>query len=261
MRTLARLAALGVLLALLAPSLARAAGFTESEDQPIKDPDNSEDDALGAAAPVPWNLAPFAISFPGGAKLIRGTLDAHDVDAYAFSLSAGQLLLAALFEDPAGEKNDTALGLFSGTTPPPLASDDDSGPGFFSRLAFSVTSSGTQRIAVSGFGDTSWNGSHQEAASGLVPYKLVVAAVSNPPPFQEVESNNTLASANALPSEEGVIGGALTPGDVDYFKIDLEPGDRLALSVFDLVGPQAFAPANGERNDALLGVFTPSGVL
>jgi hypothetical protein len=260
-RTLARLAALGFLLALLAPSLARAAGFTESEDQPIKDPDNSEDDPLGAAAPVPWNLAPFAISFPGGAKLIRGTLDAHDVDAYAFSLNAGQLLLAALFEDRAGEKNDTALGLFSGTAPPPLTSDDDSGPGFFSRLAFSVTSSGTQRVAVSGFGDTSWNGSHQEAASGLVPYRLVVAAVSNPPPFQEIESNNTLASANALPPEEGVIGGALTPGDVDYYKIDLEPGDRLALSVFDLVAPQAFASANGERNDALLGVFTPAGVL
>ena len=260
MRTFARLAALGVLLALLAPSLARAAGFTESEDQPIKDPSNAEQDPLTSPAPVPWNLAPFAVAFPGGAKLIRGTLDAHDIDAYSFSLSAGQLLLAALFEDPGGERNDTMLGLFSGSAPPPLTSDDDSGPGFFSRFAFSVTSTGTQSIAVTGFGDTSWNGSHQEAANGLVPYKLVVAAVTNPPPFQEFEANNTLASANALP-EEGVIGGALTPGDVDYFKIDLEPGDRLALSVFDLVSPQAFASANGERNDALLGVFTPSGAL
>ena len=261
MRLFARLAALVFVVTLLAPTFAQAAGFTEFEDQPVKDPDNSEDDPLTSPAPVPWNLAPFATSFPGGAKLIRGSLDAHDVDAYAFSLSAGQLLLAALFEDPAGEKNDTQLGLFSGTAPPPVTSDDDAGPGFFSRLAFSVTSTGTQRIAVSGFGDANWNGSHQEAANGLVPYKLVVAAVSNPPPFQEAESNNTLASANALPPEEGVVGGALTPGDVDYFKIDLEPGDRLALSVFDLVSPVAFASANGERNDALLGVFTPSGAL
>ena len=240
-------------------SLAGAAGFTEFEDRPTKDGDNSEDDPLTQAAPVPWNLQSFATAFPGRAKLIRGSLDANDVDAYAFSLTSGQLLLAALFETSNGEKNDTQIGLFTGTTAPPAASDDDSGPGFFSRLALSVTSTSTQRVAVSGFGDTSWNGTHQEAKGGLVPYTLVVAAVSNPPPFSESESNNTLATANPLPSE-GVVGGSLVPNDVDYFKIDLEVGDRLAVSVFDLKTGQ-FQVAGGERNDALLGAFSPSGTL
>ncbi|HTO08427.1 MAG TPA: hypothetical protein VMR86_15380 [Myxococcota bacterium] len=242
-------------------SLASAAGFTEFEDRPTKDGDNSEDDPLTQAAPVPWNLQSFASAFPGRAKLIRGSLDAKDVDAYAFSLSSGQLLLAAVFETPAGEKNDSQLGVFAATGPAtPLASDDDSGPGFFSRLAMPVTSTATQRIAVSGFGDSAWNGTHSEATGGLVPYTLVVAAPSNPPPFSESESNNTLATANALPAEAGVIGGSLAPNDVDYFKIDLEAGDRLALSVFDLK-PGLFQVANGERNDAQLGVFTPSGAL
>ncbi len=238
---------------------AAAAGFTEFEDRPVKDPNNPEQDALNNAAPVPWNLASFATAFPGRAKLIRGTLDARDVDAYAFSLASGQLLLAALFETSAGEKNDTMLGLFSGTTPPALASDDDSGTGFLSRLAIPVASSGTRRIAVTGFGDTSWNGTHKEAPSALVPYDLVVAAVSNPAPFQEAEGNNTLATANPLPSE-GVIGGTLGASDVDYFKIDLEVGDRLAVSVFDLA-TGTFTPANGERRDAVLGLFTPAGAL
>ena len=241
-------------------SLAHAAGFTESEDRPTKDPDNSEDDPLTNAEPVPWNLQAFSTAFPNGAKLIRGSLDAHDVDAYAFSLSSGQLLLAALFEDAAGERNDTALGLFTGTTPPALASDDDSGSGFLSRLAVPVTSTGTQRIAVSGFGDTSWNGTHFEAATGLVPYTLVVAAVSNPPALHELEGNNTLATANALPAEAGVLSGTLTANDVDYYKIDLEAGDRIAVSIFDLK-TGTFTPANGERNDSLLGIFSPSGTL
>jgi hypothetical protein len=245
---------------LFCASLAAAAGFTEFEDRPTKDGDNSEDDPLTAADPVPWNLASFATAFPGRAKLIRGTLDAKDVDAYAFALTSGQLLLAALFETAAGEKNDTSLGLFAGTTPPALASDDDSGSGFLSRLSFPVTSTSTQRIAVTGFGDTSWNGTHQEATGGLVPYTLVVAAVSNPPPFQETEGNNSLATANPLPAEAGVVGGTLGVGDVDYFKIDLEAGDRLAVSVFDLK-TGLFQVASGERNDTQLGLFTPAGAL
>jgi hypothetical protein len=240
-------------------SLASAAGFTEFEDRPTKDGDNSEDDPLTQAAPVPWNLQSFATAFPGRAKLIRGSLDAKDRDAYAFSLTSGQLLLAALFETAAGEKNDLQLGVFTTTAPPALASDDDSGPGFFSRLAFPVTSTAVHRVAVSGFGDSSWNGTHVEATGGLVPYTLVVAAVSNPPPFSESESNNTLATANPLPAE-GVVGGSLAPNDVDYFKIDLEAGDRLAVSVFDLK-TGLFQVAGGERNDAQLGVFSPSGTL
>ena len=257
--TFARLATALLASLYLCAGSAAAAGFTEWEDRPLKDPNNAEQDPLSAAAPVPWNLAPFATAFPGRAKLIRGTLDARDVDAYAFSLASGQLLLAALFETAAGERNDTVLGVFTGTTPPAVTSDDDAGAGFLSRLALPIASSGTRRIAVTGFGDTNWNGTHAEAPSALVPYDLVVAAVSNPAPLQETEGNNTLATANPLPSE-GVIGGTLGASDVDYFKIDLEVGDRLAVSVFDLA-TGTFTPANGERRDAVLGLFTPAGAL
>ncbi len=255
----ARTALALVLASLFAIHSARAAGFTEYEDRPVKDPDNSEDDSLTGAEPIPWNLASFATAFPGRAKLIRGSLDAKDRDAYGFSLTSGQLVLAALFETAAGEKNDTVLGLFTGTAPPAVASDDDGGTGFLSRLAFTATSTGTQRIGVTGFGDTSWNGTHFEAAGGLAPYTLVVAAVSNPAPFQESENNNTQALADSLPAE-GVVGGTLAVNDVDFFKLDLEAGDRLAVSVFDLK-TGLFQVAGGELNDSVLGLFGPSGTL
>lgn len=256
---LTRIAAALVASSLLLAASARAGGFTEFEDRPTKDPDNSEDDPLTAAVPVPWNLAAFATAFPGRAKLIRGSLDKNDVDTYAFSLSAGQLLLAALFDTAAGERTDTQLGLFTGTVAPPIASDDDSGSGFLSRLAVTVPSSGTRRVGVTGFGDTNWNGTHKEAQTALAPYTLVVAAVSNPAPFQESEANNTLATADPLP-DEGVVGGTLAANDVDYYSISLEPGDRLALSLFDLK-TGLFEVAGGEKNDAVLGLFTPAGAL
>lgn len=260
-RSLPRLAAalLASLAAVTAPAMSHAE-FTESEDSPFLDPDGSQDDPLGNAAPVPWDGAGFAASFPSGAKLVRGSLDAGDVDAYAFSLDAGQLVLAALFEDAAGERNDTSLGLFTGGVVPPLASNDDGGSGFLSRFAFQTGSAGVYQIGVTGFGDDAWNGSHAEARSGLVPYRLVVAVTSDPPPLAETESNDSLYSANPLPPGGGVLGAVLAVGDVDYFQLTLEAGDRLAVSVFDLANG-SFQSAGGERNDAIVGVFDPWGAL
>jgi hypothetical protein len=251
-------------LALLACATAMAlasgvhADFAEFEDNPFQDPNDLEVDPLSAAAPVPWNGVPFASAFPDGVKLIRGSLDAGDVDAYAFSLEAGQLVLGALFEDAAGERNDTELGLFGGGVVPPLASDDDGGSGFLSRFAFGVTSSATFQVGVTGFGDALWNGDHQEAGSGLVPYRLVVAATSDPPSRVELEPNDSVGTATMLPIGGAVVGASLASGDVDFFSIELEAGDRLAISVFDLETGH-FESAAGERNDTLLTLLDPWG--
>jgi hypothetical protein len=255
-----RLAAvLLVCLAWLGLALAAAADFTESEDSPFKDPDDSEDNPLSGAVPVPWDGTAFALAFPDGAKLIRGSLDVGDIDAYAFSFTSGQLVLGALFEDSAGERNDTSLGIFTGGVAPPLASDDDGGSGFLSRFAFGATSTGTHEISVTGFGDSAFDGHHQEAQAGLVPYRLIVAATSDPPLLSEVEANDSILTATALPDSGGVLGATLDLVDVDYFSIELEVGDRVAISVFDLKA--GFASADGERNDVIIGLFDPAGML
>lgn len=252
-------AALLVCFAGLALAPAAAADFTESEDSPFKDPDDSQDNPLSGATPVPWDGAAFASAFPRGAKLIRGNLDAGDIDSYAFSFSAGQLVLGALFEDSAGERNDTSLGIFTGGVAPPLASDDDGGSGFLSRFAFTVTSTGPHQIGVTGFGDSAFDGSHQEAGGGLVPYRLIVAATSDPPLLSEVEANDSILTATALPGSGAVLGATLDLLDVDYFSIELEVGDRVAISVFDLEA--GFASAGGERNDVIVGLIDPGGMV
>ena len=244
----------------LALATVAAADFTEFEDQPFQDPSNAENNPLSAASPVPWDDADFSTAFPDGVKLIRGTLDVGDVDAYAFSFAAGELVLGALFEDFAGERNDTTLGIFTGGTTPPLVNDDDAGSGFLSRFAFTTTLTSTHEISVTGFGDTAYDGSHDEAQDGLVPYWLVVAATTNPPPLAEVEGNDTPIDATPLPESGGVVGAALDAGDVDYYSIVLETGDRIAISVFDLKNG-LFESAGGERNDALVGVFDPNDLL
>ncbi len=235
-------------------SLAPAAGadFTESEDSPFQDPDASEDDPLAGAEPVPWDGATFSSAFPSGVKLVRGTLDVGDVDAYAFSLEAGQLVLGALFEGDAGERHDTSLGIFTGGTLPAHAVDDDGGSGFLSRFTFATTSATVHQVAVTGFGDEDYDGDHLEARDGLVPYWLVVAATTDPPPNEEIEDNDSWLSATPLPPGGGVVGATLDAGDVDTFSIALEAGDRLAISLFDLENA-------GERNDAILGLFDPVG--
>lgn len=237
-----------------------AADFTESEDSPALDPDESEDNPLSDADPVPWDLLSFTSAFPDGVKLIRGTLDQGDVDAYAFDVAYGELLLAALFEDADGEFDDTSLGVFTGGTTPPLTRDDDSAAGFLSSWTFMASSGGTHQIAVTGFGDTSFDGSHQEARTGLVPYYLAVASTTDPAPQQESEANDTQGTADPLPANGALVGGSLGTGDVDYFSIDLEEGDRLAIAVFDLE-TGSFTSANGELNDVQLGLFEPGGGL
>jgi hypothetical protein len=253
-------------LALVLPLAARA-DFTEHEDQPFLTPGNAEENTLTTALPVPEGGAPFLSAFPDGVKLVRGNLDASDRDAYAVQMSSGQLLLAALFDKSGGAFLDTALGVFNGTTPPAAALDDDGARGFLSRLHFTVTSTGLKRVAVTGFGDTSFNGTHQEGRGGLRPYYLLLAAAVNPPALRESDlepgpqgSNNAIANADLLPENGGVVGASLVPNDVDFYGMELEAGDRLFVALFDMKSG-VFEPAQGSFADPVLALFGPQGNL
>lgn len=251
----------------LALPLAAWADFVEHEDQPFLTAGNAEENTLTTPEPVPEGGASFLTAFPTGVKLIRGNLDANDRDAYAIQMSSGQLLLAALFDDGGGAFLDTALGVFNGTTPPAAVLDDDGARGFLSRLHYPVTSTGLKRIAVTGFGDTSFNGTHQEARGGLRPYSLLLGAAANPPALRESDlqpgpqgSNNTLASADLLPENGALLGASLPVGDIDYYAIDLEAADRLFVAVYDMK-TGVFEPAQGSFDDPAVALFDPNGAL
>lgn len=254
------------IVAFLAASATRA-DFTEFEDRPFQNPGGSEETSLTGPQPLPEGGALFRTAYPSGVKLVRGSLDAGDVDVAEIQLLAGELLLATVFDDDSGAGLDPVLGVFSGGALPTLAVDDDGGRGFGARLGLAATSAGAFQIAVSGFGDSAFDGTHGEAAGAIAPYDLVLAVVSDPADVQESDlspgpqgHNDVLASADLLPRNGAAVGASLLPGDVDYYAIDLEEGDRIFVSVYDL-RTSSFEFASGETNDPVLALFDQTDTL
>ncbi|MCA8995683.1 MAG: DVUA0089 family protein [Planctomycetaceae bacterium] len=90
-------------------------------------------------------------------KTVRGsTLQGEDVDMYRFTLPSQQRLSLVTRPIAGGISTDTYLRLFnsSGTE---LASDDDSGAGFYSQINEVVLPAGTYYVAVSGFEDQAYS--------------------------------------------------------------------------------------------------------
>jgi hypothetical protein len=122
-------------------------------------------------------------ALPAGGGLVRGTLASLDVDRYALALPAGAGVAASLFQlDPSsgaplfggGSLDDTRLGLFAGGAAP-FAEDDDGGPGFFSNALRTPSGSpAAVQLAVTGFRDAGYAGTHPE---GPFDYVLVAAAL------------------------------------------------------------------------------------
>ncbi len=235
-----------------------AADFTEFEDQPFLAPGGAEVDALNDAEPIPFDGAPFLDAYPAGAKLVRGNLDADDIDTYEVDLASGDLLLAALFDPDGGAFLDLVLGTFAGGALPALALDDDGGRGFHARLGHVAAGAGAVQVGVSGFGDTDFDGTHDEAREGLAAYDLVLAVARDGATPTESENNDTTAKADLVTGSGGLVRGTLLPGDVDHFAIDLEEGDRLLVSIFDLRAA-TFDLASGETNDPVLRVYDAVG--
>jgi hypothetical protein len=76
--------------------------------------------------------------------------------------------------------------------------------------------------------------------------------------IDEVEPNNSLATAQVLPfgtpGSEAVL-GSLTPGDVDFYSVDLVAGHLFTANIFD------FTPGDDTDNDSVLALFDSDGDL
>lgn len=109
------------------------------------------------------------LSFNGFVARTDGALVAGDVDYYSFTARAGDIVTVESASLIGGF--DTLLALFSDTATLVFFDDDDS-VGVQSALYFLAPYSGTYTIAVSGFGDSDFNGSgHTEEGN----YALVVS--------------------------------------------------------------------------------------
>lgn len=91
---------------------------------------------------------------------IFGTLisDNSDPDFYAFTIGENQVITLTVAAPTGPESlNDPVVGLF-GTDGSLLATDDDGGPGYDSKLVFTLSSAGQYFVAVSGFADFDFDG-------------------------------------------------------------------------------------------------------
>lgn len=149
-----------------------AAGVANA--QPVNEAEPN--DTTGTAQFIP------ASNFPTGAVTITGTLapgggdtTPDGIDFYSFDFTSGSLVTGSVFDftPDIPDDNDSLLGVFApdGTL---FDFDDDDGPGLLSSISFITTSTGRWSFAVSGFGDSDFNGDgHDENFD----YAFVVSVV------------------------------------------------------------------------------------
>ena len=255
MRNAVRQAALaGLALALAAPAL--AAPVDESEPN---------DDAA-SATPVSPAGTPLSAQFPpaGAGALVRGALEAGDVDVFGFDLAEGDLLAAAVF----AAERDGALDPILQLVGPggALPASDDEGPGFSAAAQVRVPAGqgGRWHAVVSGFGDLELDGdasgeSHAEAGD----YRLVLGVVEEPPAFEEPGGDNdSAAAADPLPEPGGAfladapggvaaVAGRLEADDVDYYAVPIDAAGRLVVAIVE--------DGAGEFHDPVLRILDGDG--
>jgi hypothetical protein len=128
-------------------------------------PESEFNGTIATANPLP---APIF-----GVTANTGDLMPGDVDYFSMPIVAGSFVTGSTFDflPAGGPAVDTLLGVFdpSGAL---MGANDDDGPAFLSALAFVAPVTGVYSFAVTGFGDTDFDGiGHTEVG----PYRLVVS--------------------------------------------------------------------------------------
>ena len=170
-----------------------------------------------------------------GEQLTIGGNGNADVDMYSLALVAGDQLQVNIDTQLIGSTLDSQLRLFDAAGHE-LASNDDTN-GLDPALSYTVTTSGTYFVGVSGTGNATYDpitgAGGVAAATG--DYELEVGVTSAPAVTTEVEPNNSIATPNVIqvngnPSVAGSIG---TSGDVDVFMFTVPAAPFTAKVVAD----------------------------
>jgi hypothetical protein len=187
--------------------------------------------------------------------VVRGKLVPGEVDFHRFDLRADEVVTVSVRDPGQGEFADPLVGIFGPGDAEPVAVNDDGGPGFLSRLALRADRTGTWTVALTGFGDSDFDGSgHGESFA----YQLLVAVVADPARHEEADRRGAgwaeplfPGARRFLPWRAAVVTGSLEPGDVDRFSVHLRHGAVLTASLFD--------EAAGEFNDSVLRLVGADG--
>ena len=173
---------------------------------------------------------------PALPAVVHGNVHPYDdVDRYRLSIPGTGRLYAATVTAAGtiGAQDapfqDTRLVLSDATGTTLVEQDDDDGTWSYwsSSLAGTGVSAGTYLLAVT---------RGEEAQGGTYPYDLYVD-VRFAPPTPEIEGGQTI-----VPGTGGEFQGALTPGDVDDYVINVAAGDLLFVSL-DLNPERSPAPS------------------
>ncbi len=146
---------------------------------PIVDDENANDEIETAGSLPPRPRRPCKAdpsAYAGSFSLIRNDLDFLGLGP----LAAGDVITAVTtpLEDAFFEAPDTILGVFNAAGVRLDFNDDAGNLGFGSAIRFRVPSDGDCFLAVSGFGDTLFQGLHDEEGS----YVFTVSLAPNTPP-------------------------------------------------------------------------------
>ena len=165
----------------------------------------------------------------------HGRLEPGDVDYYSFAAQAGDVVMVSLFERGRGAFADPVLGIAGPGDTEPLTIDDDGGPNFLPRLAVPIDRTGVWTIAVTGFGDTEFDGGDHTARFDYDLIAAVAPAVATraghaarKPHGHEPPELILVRSGRAV-----VVTGELAPGGVDRFLIARPLHAVLTASLFD----------------------------
>lgn len=176
----------------------------------------------------PNGTSATATPIVGSNVFVSGTVfPVNDVDFYSFTAAANERVYVAvqtLFD--ASASGDSVLDVLDvdGTT----VLENDPNDGTFNANSSSIAgrvlpAAGTYFIRVR----------HNLATGTIRPYGLNFRLQSSAAPTAEVEPNNTSAQATPLPVDGHVSGTAtaVSPGESDFYSINLNAGDTVFLSL------------------------------
>jgi len=236
--------------ALISPPAVLAGPATAQHARPLAQLSQGVD--LGNVEIEPNGTTATATPLSGSNLKLTGNLFPNgDIDFYSFSATAGDRVYAATMTSfSAGSSTDSQMTVLASDGTTVIEFDDDNGSfaGLSSSIAgAAIPTTGTYYLKINDF----TAGSTSER-----PYELYLRVQSGAP-TPEVESNDTPATANALPAN-GWVSGTRNPAaatEQDWHSLSLNAGDTVFLSL-DLDPERDGTTWNGRLGFALFGDAT-----
>jgi uncharacterized repeat protein (TIGR01451 family) len=202
----------------------------------------------GPSEVEPNNSSATATPIAGTRVVLGGNVfPAADVDFYSFTAAAGDRIYAATQTSwDAAASGDTVIDVLNTDGATVIETDNNDG-------TFNASSASVAGTLIPAAGTYFLRVRHNVGTGTIRPYALHFRQQSAAP-TAEVEPNNSTATATPIPASGHVSGTitAVSPGESDFFSINLNAGDSVYLSL-DMNPERDAAVWNGRLGFALFG--------